>query len=114
MSGEVTRRCHVPADSYLRPVAQAGPSVLAQSFAVAAQLKVERRLQEMGERALAEAVRRGEPAVLLVGRSYNAFTHAMLSSEMGPKPYLTLEIDAHTADAGVQTRLEAFLDPDQA
>jgi predicted nucleotide-binding protein (sugar kinase/HSP70/actin superfamily) len=34
----------------------------------------------------------------------------MLASEMGSKPYLVLEIDAHTADAGVQTRLEAFLD----
>ena len=32
------------------------------------------------------------------------------SSELGSKPYLILEIDAHTADAGVQTRLEAFLD----
>jgi predicted CoA-substrate-specific enzyme activase len=40
----------------------------------------------------------------------DAFTHAMLASEMGAKPYLVLEIDAHTADAGVQTRLEAFLD----
>jgi predicted CoA-substrate-specific enzyme activase len=40
----------------------------------------------------------------------DAFTHAMLTSELGAKPYLILEIDAHTADAGVQTRLEAFLD----
>ncbi len=40
----------------------------------------------------------------------DAFTHSMLASEMGSKPYLILEIDAHTADAGVQTRLEAFLD----
>ncbi len=40
----------------------------------------------------------------------DAFTHAMLASEMGAKPYLILEIDAHTADAGIQTRLEAFLD----
>lgn len=40
----------------------------------------------------------------------DAFTHAHLASEMGAKPYLILEIDAHTADAGVQTRLEAFLD----
>lgn len=40
----------------------------------------------------------------------DAFTHATLASEMGSKPYLILEIDAHTADAGVQTRLEAFLD----
>jgi len=40
----------------------------------------------------------------------DAFTHATLASELGSKPYLMLEIDAHTADAGVQTRLEAFLD----
>jgi len=40
----------------------------------------------------------------------DAFTHAMLAAELGSKPYLILEIDAHTADAGVQTRLEAFLD----
>src|ERR1035437_8665077 len=40
----------------------------------------------------------------------DAFTHVMLASELGSKPYLILEIDAHTADAGVQTRLEAFLD----
>lgn len=40
----------------------------------------------------------------------DAFTHSMLSSELGSKPYLILEIDSHTADAGVQTRLEAFLD----
>jgi predicted CoA-substrate-specific enzyme activase len=29
---------------------------------------------------------------------------------MGTKPSLTLEIDSHTADAGVNTRVEAFLD----
>ncbi|MGO9940549.1 MAG: acyl-CoA dehydratase activase [Terracidiphilus sp.] len=40
----------------------------------------------------------------------DAFTHALLASMLGSKPYLILEIDAHTADAGVQTRLEAFLD----
>jgi predicted nucleotide-binding protein (sugar kinase/HSP70/actin superfamily) len=40
----------------------------------------------------------------------DAFTHSRLTSQMGAKPYLILEIDAHTADAGVQTRLEAFLD----
>jgi predicted nucleotide-binding protein (sugar kinase/HSP70/actin superfamily) len=63
-------------------------------------------------------------AVELVGRHPNlyllyvsnfsctidAFTHSLLSSELGSKPYLFLEIDAHTADAGIQTRLEAFLD----
>jgi predicted CoA-substrate-specific enzyme activase len=40
----------------------------------------------------------------------DAFTQSILASEMGSKPHLILEIDAHTADAGIQTRLEAFLD----
>jgi len=40
----------------------------------------------------------------------DAFTQSVLASQLGSKPYLILEIDAHTADAGVQTRLEAFLD----
>ena len=29
---------------------------------------------------------------------------------MGTKPFLILELDSHTADAGVDTRIEAFLD----
>ena len=29
---------------------------------------------------------------------------------MGKKPSLTLELDSHTADAGIETRIEAFLD----
>jgi len=29
---------------------------------------------------------------------------------MGQKPSLTLELDSHTADAGIETRIEAFLD----
>ena len=151
----------------------------AWAAAVRAQTEVECALGEMGRRALAEAVKAGKPAILLAGRSYNAFTaegsqsvgkklssmgvpvipadcltpvgegptvwyaanqilnavalarqhpnlfllcvsnfsctidaftHVMLASELGSKPYLILEIDAHTADAGVQTRLEAFLD----
>ena len=158
------------------------PRALAEqawAAAVRAQTEVERTLSDVGQRALAEAVQVGKPAILLAGRSYNAFTpegsqsvgkklssmgvtvipadclapvaegptvwyaanqilnavalarqhpnlfllcvsnfsctidaftHAMLASELGSKPYLILEIDAHTADAGVQTRLEAFLD----
>lgn len=147
--------------------------------AVGAQREAEAAMQELGRRALAEAVAGGRPALLLVGHSYNAFTpeasqsvgrklasmgvtaipadcleaerpgptawhfanqmmnavalakrhpnlfllgvsnfsctidaftHAMLAAELGAKPYLLLEIDAATADAGVQTRLEAFLD----
>ncbi|MBF0224249.1 MAG: activase [Desulfobacterales bacterium] len=33
---------------------------------------------------------------------------------MGEKPSLTLELDSHTADAGVETRIEAFIDIIQA
>ncbi|MCX6864665.1 MAG: acyl-CoA dehydratase activase, partial [Verrucomicrobia bacterium] len=40
----------------------------------------------------------------------DAFTQSVMASQLGGKPYLILEIDAHAADAGVQTRLEAFLD----
>ena len=151
----------------------------AWSAAVRAQTEAERAVRELGQRALEEAVAAGRPAIVLCGRSYNAFTpeasqsvsmklssmgitvipadcltpadggptawhfanqilnavrivkrhpnlfllgvsnfsctidafiHSTLASEMGAKPYLVLEIDAHTADAGVQTRLEAFLD----
>jgi len=151
----------------------------AWAAAVRAQLEAEQGMRELGQRALAEAIASGQPALLLAGHSYNAFTpeasqsvgrklasmgitaipadclvagdpgptawhfanqimnavalaqrhpnlfllcvsnfsctidaftHSMLASELGAKPYLLLEIDAATADAGVQTRLEAFLD----
>jgi len=61
-----------------------------------------------------ELVRRHNNLYLLYVSNFSctidAFTHSLLSSELGSKPYLFLEIDAHTADAGIQTRLEAFLD----
>lgn len=151
----------------------------AWTAAVLAQTDAEHALASLGREALERAVATGEPAVLLTGHSYNAFTadasqsvgrklasmgipaipadclqpvdegptawhfanqvmnavaltqrhpnlfllcvsnfsctvdaftHSLLASKMGAKPYLILEIDAHTADAGVQTRLEAFLD----
>lgn len=147
--------------------------------AVRAQTEAETAMQQLGRTALAQALAANQPAIVLAGHSYNAFTpegsqsvgkklssmgvaaipadclitagagptswhfanqvmnavnvvkqhpnlfllcvsnfsctidaftQAMLASEMGSKPYLILEIDAHTADAGVQTRLEAFLD----
>ena len=40
----------------------------------------------------------------------DAFIQNHVRSEMGSKPYLLLELDAHVADAGTQTRLEAFLE----
>lgn len=63
----------------------------------------------------AVGIAKQHPNVFLVSVSnfsctIDAFTHSVLASEMGSKPYLVLEIDAHTADSGVQTRLEAFLD----
>ncbi len=144
-----------------------------------AQIRTDCAMQELGQQFLERALAEGKPAIVLAGRSYNAyapeasqsvgkklssmgmvaipadclaqteegpfawhfsnqvlnamalakkhpnlflvcisnfsctvdaFTHAKVASEMGSKPYLILEIDAHTADAGVQTRLEAFLD----
>jgi len=148
--------------------------------AVRAQTEAETAMQQLGQAALAQALAANQPAIILAGHSYNAFTpegsqsvgkklssmgvaaipadclssaagagptswhfanqvmnavnivkqhpnlfllcvsnfsctidaftQSMLASEMGAKPYLILEIDAHTADAGVQTRLEAFLD----
>lgn len=207
-------------DSYLCPVAQASPYVIAKAFpeatilsavldfshgyepcggmvqlaqsqlgidgqeakeayrdAVRVQVQVEQAMHRLGASTVQEAIADGQPTVLLVGRSYNAyapessqsvarklasmgvrvipgdclpqeqpgplawhypniimnaaalakrhanlfvlyvsnfsctidaFTHSVFRSELGSKPYLMLEIDAHTADAGVQTRLEAF------
>ncbi|MHA1910773.1 MAG: acyl-CoA dehydratase activase [Candidatus Kariarchaeaceae archaeon] len=40
----------------------------------------------------------------------DAFTQSFVRSEMVSKPYLIMEIDAHTGDAGTQTRLEAFVE----
>jgi len=154
---------------------------IAQAWEAAkhAQLEAERAMRDLGQQALARALFDGRPAVILAGRSYNAyaaeasqsigrkfssmgvaaipadclapveegpfawhfsnqilnamalakkhpnlflvcisnfsctvdaFTHAEVAAGMGSKPYLILEIDAHTADAGIQTRIEAFLD----
>ena len=63
----------------------------------------------------AVALAKRHPNLCLLGLSnfsctIDVFTHAMLASELGSKPYLWLEIDAATADAGVQKRLEACLD----
>lgn len=40
----------------------------------------------------------------------DSFISGYFRNTMGQKPSLTLELDAHTADAGVDTRIEAFLD----
>ncbi|WP_457559765.1 acyl-CoA dehydratase activase [Candidatus Harpocratesius sp.] len=40
----------------------------------------------------------------------DAFIQHWVRSQMGAKPYLLMELDAHMADAGTQTRLEAFLE----
>ena len=40
----------------------------------------------------------------------DSFLIGYFRSIMGRKPSLTLELDSHTADAGLETRIEAFLD----
>ncbi len=40
----------------------------------------------------------------------DSFVLGYFRSQMGRKPSLTLELDSHTADAGLETRIEAFLD----
>jgi predicted CoA-substrate-specific enzyme activase len=40
----------------------------------------------------------------------DSFILGYFRSIMGRKPSLTLELDSHTADAGLETRIEAFLD----
>jgi len=40
----------------------------------------------------------------------DSFLLSYFRDEMAAKPSLTLELDSHTADAGLETRLEAFLD----
>lgn len=40
----------------------------------------------------------------------DSFLVGYFREEMGRKPSLTLELDSHTADAGLETRIEAFLD----
>ncbi len=40
----------------------------------------------------------------------DSFLVGYFRSIMGTKPSLTLELDSHTADAGIDTRIEAFLD----
>jgi len=40
----------------------------------------------------------------------DSFIVGFFRSIMGRKPSLTLELDSHTADAGIETRIEAFLD----
>jgi predicted nucleotide-binding protein (sugar kinase/HSP70/actin superfamily) len=40
----------------------------------------------------------------------DSFITRLLPGHHGAKPSLTLELDSHTADAGLDTRIEALLD----
>jgi predicted nucleotide-binding protein (sugar kinase/HSP70/actin superfamily) len=40
----------------------------------------------------------------------DSFLAGYFRDEMAPKPFLILELDSHVADAGLETRIEAFLD----
>lgn len=65
-------------------------------------------------KAAIDLVKEQENLFLLYINSFSctidAFIQNYVHSEIKDKPYLMLELDAHTADAGIQTRLEAFLE----
>ena len=70
----------------------------------------------MGQRSLAAAdIVRREPRLSAVylanfGCVNDSVYPKFFEREMGDKPYLLLEIDEHSAEAGVVTRCEAFMD----
>ncbi|MDJ0780452.1 MAG: acyl-CoA dehydratase activase [Desulfosarcinaceae bacterium] len=70
----------------------------------------------MGQRLLRAArVVRDHPQLFAVYVSNfscgpDSFLMGYMRDRMGRKPTLTLELDSHTADAGLDTRIEAFLD----
>ncbi|MCK5141892.1 MAG: hypothetical protein KAQ70_06830, partial [Candidatus Heimdallarchaeota archaeon] len=61
-----------------------------------------------------DLAKKNDNLFLLYINSYSctidAFVQNFVRSEMRSKPFLILELDSHTADAGTQTRLEAFLE----
>jgi len=61
-----------------------------------------------------DLAKENENLFLLYINSYSctidAFVQNFVRFEMRSKPFLILELDSHTADAGTQTRLEAFLE----
>ncbi|MHA1778461.1 MAG: acyl-CoA dehydratase activase, partial [Candidatus Heimdallarchaeaceae archaeon] len=61
-----------------------------------------------------DIVKNSQNLFLLYVTSYSCtvdnFVQNYVRSELKEKPYLILELDAHTGDAGIQTRLEAFLE----
>lgn len=63
-------------------------------------------------RAAIIAVRRGLPTIKLgnFGCGPDSFVTTYLEEILRGHPHLVLEVDDHTADAGIMTRLEAFLD----
>ena len=69
-----------------------------------------------GQRILAAAsVVRDDPRLQAMyitnfGCGPDSFITRYFTAEMAGKPYLTIEIDEHSADVGMVTRLEAFLD----
>ncbi len=69
-----------------------------------------------GQRILAGAeVIRQDPRLYAIyltnfGCGPDSFLNTFFKHAMGNKPFLTLEIDEHSADAGVVTRLEAYLE----
>ncbi|BDG05079.1 acyl-CoA dehydratase activase [Anaeromyxobacter oryzae] len=71
---------------------------------------------EIGQKLLrtARLVARDEQLYAVYATSFlcafDSFLVPHVRRLLGPKPSLTLELDAHTADAGINTRIDAFLD----
>ncbi len=61
-------------------------------------------------RTIAQDPRLNAVYITNFGCGPDSFISKYFNREMKQKPYLTIEVDEHCADAGVITRLEAFLD----
>ncbi len=78
--------------------------------------KVDRMYWEIGHKIIriAELVKESKNLFAIYITNFSCAPDSMLlntfRSIMGSKPSLTLELDSHSADAGINTRIDAFLD----
>jgi predicted CoA-substrate-specific enzyme activase len=100
-----------------RKLASRGVTVLPLDFLALAAEKAKRRMYwGMGQSILqaARLVARHPQLFGLYITNFScgpdSFLIGYFRDIMGSKPSLTLELDSHTADAGLETRIEAFLD----
>ena len=78
--------------------------------------KVDRMYWEIGHKIIriAELVKENKNLFAIYITNFSCAPDSMLlntfNNIMGNKPSLTLELDSHSADAGINTRIDAFLD----